>query len=120
MNTFEQQPLAQPTQPQAYAQAQPSIQPPNTATFNLDAKTREILSTVHPELLNACVNIAIKKFSVNTDFINYYVREEFKHIPEQAKEQLVPEQEQPTTEKVTQAVPTQAPSANKNMDFSSW
>ncbi len=111
-----QTPPVQPTQPQGYTQ-QPAIQPPNTATFNLDTKTREILSSVHPELLNALVNIAIKKFSTDSDFINYFVRDEFKHIAEAHQEQIQPDVGQTgSTKTSTQSTPA----ANKSMDFTGW
>ncbi len=63
---------------------------PNSSTFVPDAKTRELLSRVHPELTNALINIAIKKFSTESDFLNYFIRDEFRKVVEKELELVVP------------------------------
>jgi len=45
--------------------------------FILDSRTRRILSTVHPELVSALINIAVKKFSNEADFKSFFVQDQF-------------------------------------------
>ncbi len=95
--------------PAGPAQTAQEIRPPevNTSSFIPDTKTREILDRTYPELTNALINLAIKKYSEDTDYANYFVREEF-------KEQVEHEQPiQKTQEK--KEVPI-TPGA----DFSTW
>lgn len=97
---YMQQPIQQ--------QAQPAIQP--GITFKLDNKVQEILNSVHPELVNAMVGIAIKKFAQTPEFIDFYVREEFKQVVEQQAQQA--QSSQATTQ-------TTAPKASA-VSFDSW
>ena len=59
-----------------------AIRPPvaNASSFIPDSKTKEILDRTYPELTNALINLAIKKFAEDIDYSNYFVREEFKNI----------------------------------------
>lgn len=100
-------------------QSQPEyvIRPPepSNASFVPDSDTKKILDSIHPELLNAAINIAIKKFSATDEFVGFYVREEARaqaeanqeSINEVAKEKQVAKKEQSAPQK-------------QSMDFSSW
>jgi hypothetical protein len=102
-----------PTVGAAPTQTQVTIRPsePNSTSFVPDSKTREILSSVYPELSNALINIAIKKFSSDPDYLNYFVRDEFKNKAEAEAEQK-------------QAKPNNAsestPASNNVTDFAGW
>jgi hypothetical protein len=119
---------AQPTQPQSFAQAQQQApQPqsqPNTATFIADDKVLELIQITHPQLASAMINIAIKKFSEDPDFLRYFVKDEFKESfenyilkeknimdkVESATKEPMAQKEQSTTNEQTQPA----------MDFTSW
>ncbi len=79
----------------------------NASSFIPDAKTKEILERTYPEMTNSMINIAIKKFSESTDYVNYFVREEFK---QQAQESVQEEPKQKATAEDAAAV----------AGFSSW
>lgn len=104
----------QPDQPQ-YMQSNQPVQPQATqpahvqgsATFTADAKTLQLLASVHPELTSAMINLAIKKFAEEPDFLSYFVKEEYKQMVEQTVETRQEEQ------------PAEQPSAG-GMDFASW
>ncbi len=83
------------------------IKPPeaNASSFIPDTKTREILDRTYPEMTNALINLAIKKYSEDTDYANYFVREEFK---------AVTQQEQETTQT------KETPEVKTENSFSSW
>ncbi len=70
------------------------IRPPeaNGTSFIPDAGTKEILDRTYPEMTNALVNLAIKKYSENSDYAAYFVREEFKAIAEE-RTQSIPKKE---------------------------
>ena len=118
MNYSPQQPNVAPQQPQGYAQAaapQANVPPqPNTASFTADVKTIEILNTVHPELVSALINIAIKKFAENSDFADYFVKDEYKQIMESAIKEQSAQKEQSALKEQSQ--PTSAPA----VDFAQW
>lgn len=98
----------QPQQPQQQQpQSQPQSQPYN---FSLDSKTVEILQAVYPELTNAMVCVAIKKFSSSDDYLNYFIRDEFKASAVQEAQDNIPAAE-------TGSTPVQAQSA---ISFSNW
>ncbi len=80
----------QPPQPQVQQAIRPAEA--NASSFIPDAKTKEILERTYPEMTNSMINIAIKKFSENTDYVNYFVRDEFK---QQAQESIESVQEEP-------------------------
>ncbi len=101
------------TQPPAPLNVQPprqEIRPPevNTSSFIPDAKTREILDRTYPELTNALINIAIKKYTEDQDYAAYFVREEFQ-AQAQEQTQLKEKKENPT--------PSNPKPAS---DFSTW
>ena len=103
--------MTQPVQP-----AQPPVNStlvitPSTsldASFIPDSRTREILGMVHGELANAFVNIAIKKFSTDEDFLNYFVKEEFKT---QAEKEVKATQSSPAKEETK---------SSAAVEFGSW
>ena len=84
-----------PQQPQQSQQSH--IQQSNASSFSLDRKALEILGSVHPELVNAMVGLAIKKFACSDDYLNYFVRDELKAQAEQQTQAQVgtqPQQQQ--------------------------
>ncbi len=107
-----------PTQhtPPTSSNVQPPLQPtqeirppaPNASSFIPDIKTKEILDRTYPEMSNALINIAIKKFSENSDYVNYFVREEFKQQVTINQEHSTPKEEKTIESKSSQA------------DFSTW
>ena len=101
----------QPTQPLIIT---PSA--PDSASFMPDLKTQEILDQTYPEILNAMVNIAIKKFSLDPEFYNFYLKDSLKDsltIPE--KQEEIKTSSAPSNQGTGKA-PTSGPS----MDFTSW
>ncbi len=90
--------LPQPTQ---------EIRPPeaNGTSFIPDIKTKEILDRTYPELTNALISLAIKKFSEDPDYVAYFVREEFKQMAQESVKE-----EKKTTPEVS----------NSGSDFSTW
>ncbi len=88
--------------------AQQVIRPPeaNSSTFVPDVKTKEILDRTYPEMLNAMVNLALKKFSEDPDYAAYFVREEFRSI---AEAKTVKEEPKQATK-----------NSGSQADFSSW
>lgn len=114
MNYTQPQPNVAPQQPQGYAQAaQTPPTQPNTATFIIDRKTQEIIGTVHPELVSALVNIAIKKYAGDPDFLDYFVMDQYKDYAQTVADQVQAHQSQTKEEPKVQ---TSGPVA----DFSSW
>ncbi len=91
-------------------QVQQTIRPAeaNASSFIPDAKTKEILERTYPEMTNSMINIAIKKFSESTDYVNYFIRDEFKQQVREAQESV---QEEP------QKTPAKE---NDAAGFSSW
>ena len=90
-----QGPIPTPQQPQQPQQVE--IRPPESQAISFvpDTKTRELIERVYPELTNAFVNLAIKKFSESSDYADYFVREEYKvQAQEEAKEK---KQEEPSS-----------------------
>ncbi len=85
------------------------IRPPeaNASSFIPDVKTKEILDRTYPELTNALINLAIKKFSEDSDYSSYFVREEFKEQAQRAER----------AQSVKTTVPEKASGAG---DFSTW
>ncbi len=81
----------------------------NTFSFVPDAYTRSLIEKTYPELTNAFINIAIKKFSEETDYVDYFLKEEFKNSIEVQKIKAKVE---------VPAVP--APAAAAIASFSNW
>lgn len=110
------QPTLHPTQPSGYVnQGQPALGPtiPQGATFNADAKVLELLATVHPELKSALINIAVKKFAADPDFLNFYVMDAYReHIERTA---IVAA---PADSERAEAVPAEVPAPE--VDFGGW
>ncbi len=104
--TGVQAPAPAPSMQEIYA-----IRPPeaNSSSFVPDVKTKEILERTYPEMVNALVNLAIKKFSEDTDYAAYFVREEFKQLAEASQEQAKPKKDKEAT-----------PAVKTGADFSSW
>ncbi len=106
----------QPTQP--YVQpAQPAPIVNNGANFIADVSVLNIMQTVHPELKSAMINLAIKKFSEDPDFLNYFVMEQFKQQALAHNEQKV--NPQTSSEKAGSSKPD-AKVVEAGADFSSW
>jgi hypothetical protein len=105
--------------PQYIQEQQPNVQirppEPNGTSFVPDADTRSILDSVHPELLNAAINVAIKKFSATEEFVGFYVRSEYRSNAEENREKI----NEIAKEKQSAAKEQSAP-AKQAMDFSSW
>ena len=66
-----QQPHQQTPQYNAPAQVQ-------QATVVFDQETQEILNSVYPEMKNALVNLAIKRFSKEPEFVEYFLMKELR------------------------------------------
>lgn len=96
------------------AQGYPTQVRQGTESFNPDEKTATILSSVYPELTNAMICLAIKKFSTSDDFLNYFIREEFKQQAEQEAEQI-----NQASAPAAQSAPAAAPSSG-GVSFDSW
>ena len=106
------QPYVQPAQP-----AQPAPIVNNGANFIADSSVLSIMQTVHPELKSAMINLAIKKFSEESDFLNYFVMEQFKQQALAHNEQKV--SPQTSSEKAGSSKPD-AKVVEAGADFSSW
>ncbi len=61
------------------------IRPPESQTISFipDAKTKEIIDQTSPEMSNAMINLAIKQFAERSEYVNYFVKEEYKQVAEQ-------------------------------------
>jgi hypothetical protein len=92
-----QGPIPAPQQPQ---QPQVEIRPPESQSFSFvpDAKTKELVERVYPELTNAFINLAIKKFSESSDYADYFVREEFKQVAQEEVKEKKQEESAPAPE----------------------
>jgi len=110
-----------PTQPTQPSQPAPQTQPapnPNSVTFTADAKVLELIGMVHPELASAMISLAVKKFSEESDFVNYFVLDEYKNtIIEQNTDQQGPSSNDTNT---TSTQVNTEQSAQPSMDFTSW
>jgi len=106
-------PVMQPAQ-----QPAPQQQTTRSGGFQPDANTREILSKVHPELTNAMICLAIKKFSLTEDYLDFFVRDEFKQIVEEIQENSKTEAKKEQVEEVTPQQPQ--PAQQAAVSFDSW
>jgi hypothetical protein len=122
-----QPPYTQPTPQQEVPvqghPAQPAPQllqvEPNTNSFIADANVQQLIQMVHPELASAMINIAIKKFSESSDFVNYFMKDEYKEYKEKENRELQSgaQEEQPSNAPVSQPASTPAPAS---IDFAQW
>jgi hypothetical protein len=87
------------------------ITQPQSMSFIPDKETEGIINSTYPELNNAMINIAIKKFAVTAEFANFYTKLEYKAAAEPKEADQAPKQEQ----KQNHSAP-----ATPSMDFSSW
>lgn len=100
------------TQPNPYTHVGTTTNPqPAGYGFKPDAKTIEILKAVHPELADAMICLAVKKFSQGEDYLNYFVQDAFKA---QAQEEQVRENPAQTQASAPVAKPQSA------VSFDSW
>jgi len=114
---YYQPPQEAPQYIQEQTQPEYVIRPPepSSASFVPDNDTKKILDSVHPELLNAAINIAIKKFSASEEFVGFYVKSEYREIAEENKEKIDEVAKEKQVAKKEQSAPKE-----QNMDFSSW
>jgi hypothetical protein len=105
----EPAPPVQPTQPVQMGE----IRPPESSAISFvpDEATKEILNQTYPEMSNALINIAIKKFAASRDFRSYFIRKEFLATVGPAVDEE--DEDFQTTEKPSKNV-------NAGLDFSGW
>lgn len=108
-----QQPQPVPNQAPDYLQPQPATPPQQQGhSFSPDGKTVEILQAVHPELANAMICLAIKKFSASEDYLNYFIRDEFKDA--------VAQEAQNVSTTNVESTPTTTTNQASAISFSNW
>jgi hypothetical protein len=103
----------QETVPNPHPQPHIEINQPHSVSFIPDKETEGIIQSTHPELNNAMINIAIKKFALTDEFVNFYTKLEYKVAAETKAAEQAPKQEK------KQEAQTQA-NTPPAMDFSSW
>ena len=67
---------------QNFNQPQQTGNLPNDIKFKADTETIEILRNCYPELREALINFAIKKFKETPDYNNYFLNKEMREIRE--------------------------------------
>ena len=114
--------------PHQYAQSAPQqVQPqathqevnipvvnPNTATFIADTEVLDIIGKVHPELASAMINLSIKKFTEEHDFIAYFIRPEFKKQAQQVQQENLKKSD------IESPSDGDQPAASSGLDFGTW
>ena len=112
-------PQAAPEYMQAPAQAAPAPTQPavNKFAFTVDTKTAQIIRDVSPEMVNAMVAIALKKFSTTQDFIDFFVQNNIEtYLPAVAPEPEISNQEQEVEHDNHYNAPVAAPAVAISFD----
>ena len=61
-----------------FNQPQPAGNIPNEIRFKADTETIEILKNCYPELREALINLAIKKFKETPEYYNYFLNKDLR------------------------------------------
>jgi hypothetical protein len=91
-----------------------AVPPSNSITFVGDEETVKLIRMMHPELTNAALNIAVKKFAESSDFFDYFIREEFKEVVEKEIKREETKQKEESKPASTTSTPSGA------IDFTTW